>query len=39
MSSSFKKEYFCDWLMINEGLIVDEDCVKESVDLLLQEKL
>lgn len=39
MSSHFRKEYFCDWLMVSEGLIVDEDCVKESVDILLYEEL
>lgn len=39
MSSHFRKEYFCDWLMINEGLIVEEGCVKESVDILLHEEL
>lgn len=39
MSSHFRKEYFCDWLMVNEGLIVDEDCVKESVNILLHEEL
>lgn len=25
--------------MINEGFIVDEDCVKESIDLLFKEEL
>ncbi|CCO09567.2 hypothetical protein BN424_84 [Carnobacterium maltaromaticum LMA28] len=39
MSSHFRKEYFCDWLMVNEGIIVEEDCVKESVDILLHEEL
>ncbi|MGX7418015.1 hypothetical protein ACWOFR_04330 [Carnobacterium gallinarum] len=39
MSSHFRKEYFCDWLMVNEGLILEEDCVKESVDILLHEEL
>ena len=39
MSSHFRKEYFCDWLMVNEGIIVGEDCVKESVDILLHEEL
>ncbi|WP_180948835.1 hypothetical protein [Carnobacterium maltaromaticum] len=38
MSSHFRKEYFCDWLMVNEGIIVEEECVKESVDILLHEE-
>ena len=31
MSSHFREEYFCGCLMVNEGLTVDRNCVKESL--------